>query len=202
MVWESWLPAALLLGCLASFTWAMRNFFTQPAGFTIGMKVITACASAFGLLHLFAILFGSHLTWERSMAGSVLYICAAGLFWWAIQASLGKTFSGAFSPDAPVHLHAAGPYRFIRHPFYTSYILTWIAGWVVAAQWWLIPTVAVMIVIYVLASSAEEAKFLRSPLAGAYQQYRFRTGRFFPNLVKLLSGVPAPAKQQTFESRS
>lgn len=187
VVWESWLPAVLLVSCLASFTWAMRNFFTQPAGFTTGMKVITSCAAAFGILHLFAILFRSTLTPERSITGSLLYICAAGLFWWTIQTSRGKNFSGAFSPDAPVHLQGDGPYRFIRHPFYTSYIVTWIAGWVITAQWWLVPTVAVMIVIYVLASSAEEAKFLRSPLAGAYQQYRFRTGRFLPNFVKLLS---------------
>ena len=196
MAWESWLPAFLLVACLGSFTWAIRGFFTQPAGYTTGMKVITLCGTVFGILHLCAILTGSKLSVERSLAGCVLYLSAVGLFWWTIRTSLGKPFSGAFSPDTPVHLMGDGPYRFIRHPFYSSYILTWLAGCVVTAQWWLIPTLLVMIVIYFLASSAEEEKFLRSPLAAAYQQYRSRTGRFVPNAVKLLADAASHTEPQ------
>jgi protein-S-isoprenylcysteine O-methyltransferase Ste14 len=200
-VWVSWLPAALLIACLGSFTWAIRGFFTQPAGYTGGMKVITVCGAAFGVLHLFAILTGSKLTAERSLAGSLLYLGAAGLFWWTIRTSFGKTFSGAFSPDTPVHLLSDGPYRFVRHPFYSSYILTWIAGCVITAQWWLIPSAAVMIVIYFVASSAEQEKFLRSPLADSYRQYRRRTGRFVPNLVKLLADMQSQTEPQMSEPR-
>jgi protein-S-isoprenylcysteine O-methyltransferase Ste14 len=187
--WEAALPAALLAGCVASFGWGVRHFFTRPVGLTARMKWISGLSAAFAMLHLSAILFSSQLTCERSLAGSALYLCSAGLFWWAIQTSLGKPLSTAFSPDAPTHLVINGPYRFVRHPLYTSYVLTWIAGCVVAAQWWLLPTALIMMVIYCVASSAEEAKFLRSPLSGDYQRYRFRTGRFLPNVVKLLVGL-------------
>ncbi len=80
-----------------------------------------------------------------------------------------------------------GPYRFVRHPFYCSYLLAWAAGFVATAQTWLLPTVAVMLVIYVRAAKLEEEKFTRSPLAGTYERYRSRTGLFLPNPVKLLA---------------
>ncbi|HEX5230573.1 MAG TPA: isoprenylcysteine carboxylmethyltransferase family protein [Bryobacteraceae bacterium] len=185
--WGAILPAALLVSCLASFSWSVRHFFTRPAGFTASMKLITISATAFGLLHLFAILWSSKVSLGRSLAGSLVYLLAAGLFWWAIRTSLQRPLSAAFSPDAPEHLVQSGPYRWIRHPFYTSYLLTWIAGWIVAAYWWLLPTVVFMAAVYLVASSTEEQKFLHSPLSGAYQQYRRRTGRFFPNLAKLLA---------------
>lgn len=198
--WEASLPAALLLGCLASFWWGMRSFFTRPAGFTAAMRLISAFAAIFGVMHLIVILFVSSATPQRSLAGSVLYLCSAGLFWWAIKTSLARPLSAAFSPDAPSHLVDDGPYRFIRHPLYTSYIVTWLAGWIVTAQWWLIPTALIMVVIYFVASTAEEDKFLRSSLAGAYQKYRLHTGRFLPNPVKLLANLPAHPGTRRFEA--
>jgi len=36
----------------------------------------------------------------------------------------------------------------MRHPLYCSYLLAWTAGMVATAQVWLLPSVAVMLVIY------------------------------------------------------
>jgi protein-S-isoprenylcysteine O-methyltransferase Ste14 len=185
--WESWLPAVLLVGCLASFMWAMSKFFTQPVGSTAGKRVISVCGAMFGIQHLCVILFSSNLTAGRSLAGSVLYIGSAGLFWWAIKTSLSIPLSAAFSPDLPTHLVAHGPYRMIRHPLYCSYLICWLAGWVVTASLWLAPSVAAMFIIYLLAAAREEQKFMRSPLSDAYKQYRYRTGLLVPMPLKLLS---------------
>jgi protein-S-isoprenylcysteine O-methyltransferase Ste14 len=185
--WESWVPAVLLIGCLASFVWAMSRFFTQPVGSSAGKRLISICGGMFGIQHLSVILFSSNLTIERSLAGSVLYIGSAGLFWWAIQTSLSSPLSAAFSSDLPTHLVVHGPYLVIRHPLYCSYLICWLAGWVVTANLWLVPSVATMLIIYLLAAAREEQKFMRSPLSGAYRQYRFRTGLFVPMPLKLLS---------------
>ena len=183
--WQ-WTSASLLVGCLASFGWAMRRFFLQPAGMTTGMKVIKAFGIFSGLVHLAAIVATPGVTVVRGGSGAVLYLCALGLFWWAINTStnLRRPLSAAFSPDLPAHLVAQGPYKLIRHPLYCSYLLCWLAGWVTTGRWWLAPTIAVMLVIYVLAAAEEEKKFKRSPLAEAYRQYRARTGLFFPNPMK------------------
>jgi protein-S-isoprenylcysteine O-methyltransferase Ste14 len=181
------ISAALVLACLASFGWAMRKFFVQPAGLTPGMKLIKVCGVGFGLLQLAAILATPGTTYARGIIGATLYLSSLGLFWWAIYSSLHQPLSAAFSPDLPAHLVAHGPYRLIRHPLYCSYLMCWLAGWVTTGRLWLAPTVAVMLVVYVLAAAEEEKKFTRSPLAEAYRQYRARTGLFFPNPLKWYS---------------
>jgi protein-S-isoprenylcysteine O-methyltransferase Ste14 len=184
-----WILAALLAVCLASFAWAMQKFFVQPAGMTAGMKLIKVCGILFGILHLAAILAAPAISTVRGAGGAALYLFALGLFWWALNTNSQKPLSAAFSPDPPAHLVANGPYRTIRHPLYCSYLLCWVAGWVSTGRLWLALTIAVMLVVYVLAAAEEEKKFTRSPLAEAYREYRARTGLFFPNPVKLyLSG--------------
>ncbi len=183
--WQATL-ALLLFTCLASFAWAMRNFFVQPAGSTGGMKMISACGIVFGALHFVAIFWPNSITAERGLVGVLLYIWSLGLFWWAIRTNSAARLSAVFSPDVPVHLVEDGPYQFIRHPFYCSYVLAWSAGTIATARWWLLVTVGVMIVIYLKAAAIEEEKFSRSSLAGEYQRYRERTALLVPNPMKLL----------------
>jgi protein-S-isoprenylcysteine O-methyltransferase Ste14 len=182
--WQATL-ALLLFACLASFAWGMRKFFVQPSGSTPGMRVISACGVLFAALHFFAILVAS-ITAERGLVAVLLYSWSLGLFWWAIKANAAARLSAAFSPDLPVHLVEDGPYRFIRHPFYCSYVLAWLSGTIATARWWLLPTVAVMIIIYWKAARIEEEKFSRSSLAAEYQSYRARTSWLVPNPMKLL----------------
>lgn len=184
--WQ-WISAALLIGCLASFGWAMKKFFVQPAGLTAGMKLIKTCGIVFGSLHLVTILATRGIGTLQGVSGAILYFCSLGLFWWAIQTSLSQPLSAAFSPDLPAHLVARGPYRIVRHPLYCSYLMCWLAGWVTTGRLWLAPTVGVMLVLYILAAASEEKKFMRSDLSAAYQEYRARTGLFFPNPLKLYS---------------
>ena len=183
--WQ-WLTAMLLVSCLGSFTWGMRRFFVQPSGSTAGMKIISACGIAFSAMHLFAILTPNSVTPERGWVGALLYLWSLGLFWWAIQTNSAARLSAAFSPDLPVHLVEDGPYRFMRHPFYCSYVLAWFAGTIATGKWWLIPSVAVMLAIYWRAARVEEEKFSRSSLAEEYQRYRARTAWLVPNPMKLL----------------
>jgi protein-S-isoprenylcysteine O-methyltransferase Ste14 len=184
---SSWVAAGLLLCCLGSFLWAMLNFFSRPARATNGMKVISACGIAFASLHLGAILLVPRWIPARAIIADSFYICALGLFWWAILINYRQPLSAAFSPDIPVHLMQDGPYRFIRHPFYCSYLLTWAAGVVASGRISLLPTVAVMFIIYLRAARLEEEKFGNSLLGRRYQLYQARTGRFFPNPIKLMA---------------
>src|ERR1700744_3542987 len=184
--WQ-WISAMLLFGCLASFGWAIRRFFLQPAGLTPGMKLIKVCGIVFGLLHLAAIVITPGISFFRAFSGAALYSCSLGLFWWAVSTNLRRPLSAAFSPDLPAHLVAHGPYNMMRHPLYCSYLMCWTAGWVVTGRLWLVPMIVVMLVIYLQAAAAEEKKFAQSSLADAYRHYRARTGLFFPNPLKLYS---------------
>lgn len=200
--WESGLAATFLITCLASFVWAMRKFFVWPAGATSGAQLITACGVVFGALHLLAILATRNLTMTRLLIGVLLYFSALGLFWWAIHTSIRRPLSAAFSPDVPAHLVVDGPYRVIRHPFYCSYLMCWLAGWVVTDRTWLAPTVAIMVIVYLVAAASEEKKFMRSPLADAYREYRSCTGLLVPNPLKLLSSRCKRSWKSGFTSES
>jgi protein-S-isoprenylcysteine O-methyltransferase Ste14 len=183
--WQ-FVSVSLLVACLASFAWSMRKFFARPAGDTAGMRVIKICGAVFAVLHLGAIAVTPRMTTGQGLAAALLYLSALGLFWWAIGTNSPRPLSAAFSPDAPQYLVERGPYRVIRHPFYCSYLLAWTAGIAATGRLWLLPSLAVMLIIYLRAARQEEQKFRSSPLAGPYQQYRSRTGLFLPNPVKLL----------------
>jgi len=171
----------------------MRRFFVQPAGSTTGMQITKFCGLGFSVLHLSAILTRSTLSPGQAQLAAVLYLMSLGLFWWSIHANRENPLSAVFSPDLPQHFVKRGPYMWVRHPLYTSYLLTWLAGAIATGRLWLFPSFAVMVMIYWRAARHEEEKFFRSALASVYAAYCSRTGLFLPSLVGLLmhfKGIP------------
>ncbi|HUH50403.1 MAG TPA: methyltransferase, partial [Mycoplana sp.] len=110
------------------YTWSLRGHFSSPRMPT-GMKVVSAAVTLTTLCFLY-------LLWSRQqpvaaqLVGLGLEIAATVLFWWAISASRKARLRFAFDPDKPDSLVTIGPYRLVRHPFYTSYIIFW-TGWAI-----------------------------------------------------------------------
>jgi protein-S-isoprenylcysteine O-methyltransferase Ste14 len=178
-------PAALLILCLGSFAWGVRSFFGRPTGANSRMGFIVISGAVFAVLHLVAILRATDVPAGLMWLGICGYILSLCLYWWAIRVNRSRPLSAAFSEDLPVHLNNRGPYRFVRHPFYCSYLLSWTAGVLASAQWWLALTVLVMIFVYVKAAEQEEDKFARSSLADRYREYQEETGMLLPNPFKM-----------------
>jgi len=107
------------------------------------------------------------------------------LFLRTVAASRNRALHFAFDPENPVSLVTSGPYRFVRHPFYTSYIVFW--GGFAIGTWslWAIPVLAVLVTLYAVAASGEERKFMATGMATDYAAYRAQTGMFFPRLAAL-----------------
>lgn len=180
------LMTAFMVACLGSFVWGMRAFFIQPAGYTKGMKFITISSGICAIIQLAAIISAADVPLKWTLVATLAYLGSLALYWWTISVNRKTPLSAAFSPDTPTHLVQHGPYRVIRHPFYASYLLMWTAAVPASADWRLLITVLFMIAVYVSAARAEERKFSNSALAGAYQEYRSRTGLLVPNPLKLL----------------
>jgi protein-S-isoprenylcysteine O-methyltransferase Ste14 len=105
---------------------------------------------------------------------------AAALFWWAVVTTRRRRLTLAFSDDAPVFMISTGPYRWVRHPFYASYLAWWCAvalecGGVLP---WAMP--AIMVFLYARAARMEEAKFASSPFSRDYAAYVSKTGMMMP----------------------
>lgn len=178
----------LLVACFASFTWAVRNFFVQPEQRTTGLRLTLLAGFVFVVLHIAVILRSSALQPLWFSLAVVLYLLSLTIFWWAIAANRVKPLSACFAQEEQLHLVQHGPYRFVRHPFYCSYLLAWLAGAVGTLNIWLALTAVTMFVLYLTAAINEENKFAASPLALEYASYRGSTGRFFPKPFKVMAG--------------
>ncbi len=168
--------------CIASFGWALKGFFRSVEKTPPGLRLIQIAGLVFTLAHGFALVQAREMRPLPGLIGLVLYGFSFWLFWSCIRANRQKPLTLAFNSDQPQHLTAHGPYRFVRHPFYSSYLIAWAAGAIASGQLWLWISVALMTAIYFVAASGEEGKFLNSPLATDYQQYRAQTGMFWPRL--------------------
>ncbi|MEM7245416.1 MAG: isoprenylcysteine carboxylmethyltransferase family protein [Acidobacteriota bacterium] len=84
--------------------------------------------------------------------------------------------------DAPEELVTGGPYRFVRHPFYTAFLFA--LGAALIAQPNLITVVAFVVGVVVLSlTAASEDRRLAHEFGDAHQRYLSATGRFLPMLL-------------------
>jgi protein-S-isoprenylcysteine O-methyltransferase Ste14 len=116
------------------------------------------------------------------IAALALEALALWLFYRTIAASRGGGLHLAFDVDNPVSLVTSGPYRYVRHPFYTSYLIFWTGFALGTWSLWSVPLLALMVVLYTVAARGEEAKFANTEMAPDYAAYRERTGMFWPKL--------------------
>ena len=162
--------------CFAGCVWGMTRHFRRVGKPTPAMLAMALLAVFSGVLQLTAINRGTLLL---PAAGLACYTASAVLFWWAVSVTRARLaacgqgcVSGAVLRD--------GPYRYVRHPFYLSYNLMWLAGFV-ATGWWVLAVSAIaMASLYEWFAREEESGFLLSELAAEYREYRRTAGRYWP----------------------
>jgi len=175
--------------CFASYAWGLTRFFWIPNG-PAGRdsRIIERATAACVVLHTATLIwFFDFAPWRYAVA-LPLYVVSLTMFWCCVRINRAQPLSLAFSNDRPAHIVTRGPYAWVRHPFYLSYLLCWIAGALATGQWALLATVALMGWIYRRAAVKEEAKFTASPLAEEYRRYALRAGRFVPTPWRRLDG--------------
>ncbi|MGI9356734.1 MAG: methyltransferase family protein, partial [Rhizobiaceae bacterium] len=169
----------VLIGCHA---WSLKWHFDMPQ-VPSGVRVI----STFVILNALFLTFLSFSLEQPAGAqvlGFGLLMFSFVLFWITIRESSKAKLLAAFDEKLPHGLLKSGPYAYVRHPFYTSYLIQW-AGWTIAVWniWAIVPVIS-MTVIYWVAARDEENKFLRTDMADEYREFVASTGRFFPKLFR------------------
>jgi protein-S-isoprenylcysteine O-methyltransferase Ste14 len=74
----------------------------------------------------------------------------------------------------------SGPYRWVRHPFYTSFGMDVVAAGLVMANWFVLLLGAAVFGVLVVRTQREE-EFLRTRFGDDYRRYQHRVGRFVPH---------------------
>jgi len=113
--------------------------------------------------------------------GAGLGASGLALLLWVHQA-LRENFSGTLHIREEHALVTNGPYRWVRHPMYTSFYLLIGAFFLLSANWliglgWLVGQTAVM-----LSRIGPEEVVMEQKFGPAYREYMQRTGRFLPLL--------------------
>ena len=144
-----------------------------------GTLFTALAAPLFATMHLWAVLARAL---PGALAALACYAAGIALFWSAVAATRGRRLSACFERRTPQAVVTAGPYRFIRHPFYDSYLLVWTGGLAATGWWPLAIPVVVMGTVYYLAARQEERDLLDGPLGGTYRAYMQKTGAFLPSL--------------------
>lgn len=113
-------------------------------------------------------------------AGVVPLLAGAALLVWTFR-SLGKNLTDTVVTRADHTLVVQGPYRWIRHPLYSSAALMIAALSLITANWFLLATGSVVLSVLVVRTSTEEQNLV-ARFGDGYQQYMRRTGRFLPKV--------------------
>lgn len=164
---------------LGAFGWGMARFFQKVSGHQRRTAVVASLAVAFAIWHVRAAWVATPLACSSGLAVA-LDVAALALFLAAVRACRRNRPTAIFEADEPRWMMTEGPYRWVRHPFYLSYILFWTAGALASRSPIDAFAAVVMSCVYVTAALEEEAKFRCSPLAKEYAGYRRSTGFLLP----------------------
>jgi protein-S-isoprenylcysteine O-methyltransferase Ste14 len=113
----------------------------------------------------------------RWLGVALLAVAAILLTWTFRRLGTNITDTVVTRRDHTLVLH--GPYRWVRHPFYGSVTLFLLALSLIAANWFLLLTGAVVVTLLVIRTRREEDHLVRR-FGDDYRRYMNRTGRFLP----------------------
>lgn len=82
--------------------------------------------------------------------------------------------------DEPIELVTWGPYAYIRHPFYTSFLLAFLAAAIAFPHLLTFGCLVYAGVALSLTAAREERRLAHSDFGQAYSDYMTSTGRFLP----------------------
>lgn len=170
------------MATLAAFIWAVYGHF-QSRQLPPGARIVSLFALGSGVVMMVLLwLFPQPI--PATTTGIVTMLLAKALFWSAICETRSAKLLAAFTSESPHGLVRTGPYKLVRHPFYTSYLLYW-AGFAIAT-WsvWSLPLLVGLTVMYWRAAVDEEDKFANTDMSVAYADYKQSTGRFFPRVFR------------------
>jgi protein-S-isoprenylcysteine O-methyltransferase Ste14 len=163
------------------FMTAGANIFTLPKlrdnGAMLGQISFISgmvCVLVMGLFY--------RLLVPAAACGAILAVAAVMLYEWTRRTVVDRNFYIGLAGEVPPAVCDAGPYRYVRHPFYLSYMVAFVAV-AVAFPSFIVTGVCVLnIGLFVYMALDDERVLLGSAIAADYRAYRERVAMFLPRL--------------------
>jgi protein-S-isoprenylcysteine O-methyltransferase Ste14 len=118
----------------------------------------------------------------NAIAAVALMLVAVGLYEWARSTIRGRKFHIIYSDRVPEALCTDGPYGYIRHPLYASYITAFVAVFILRPTPLATLVLALNLVFFTYGAARDERAIEAGPFAADYAAYKARVGRFLPRL--------------------
>ena len=124
----------------------------------------------------------------NGVVAAVLLVAALTLYEWSRHTIRGRRFGVGWGNHVPDELCDAGPYRWIRHPIYLSYLLTFGAVAIALPHWITLASFGGNCLLFLHAARSDEKNIADSALAVDYAAYRERAGMFLPRFSRAVPG--------------
>lgn len=125
---------------------------------------------------------GHGLNTNPWLAGVGLALFALGLAFaiWA-RLHIGRNWGTPMMERAEPELVTSGPYRFVRHPIYSGFLVAGIGTAIGLSWWWL--TAVGLAGVYFLYSARVEERYLTDAFPDTYQTYKRLTKMLLPFIL-------------------
>jgi len=172
------------------------KFYSRPEETTVKQREEGTLSKIAGLLGIFG--FGSTIVfvinpswlgfasfmlpaWTR-WSGVGIAIIGFGLLQWA-QVILANSWSDTPRMMREQSLITSGPYRKIRHPIYTAFLLILGSALLISANWLIGLSWLGMTFLEIASRIVFEESLMLEFFGDQYRDYMKRTGRFIPKLI-------------------
>jgi protein-S-isoprenylcysteine O-methyltransferase Ste14 len=161
----------------------------------------------FGVLYIGGVLgyifYPAYLDWAQfslphlaRWIGALLSMLSLALLWW-VQSALDVHFDTTLHVQTGHKLVTHGPYRWVRHPMYTSLFLMGLGYLLLTANWMVGGLMLVSVAVLVWVRVPREEAMLIERFGQEYLDYMGRSGRFLPKLGR---GSPTGSGEDTGSS--
>ncbi len=120
-------------------------------------------------------------TWAR-WAGAVLGLLSIPSAYWVFS-SIGRNVSETVLTKRDHELVTTGPYRWVRHPLYSTGLSLFLGAGLMMASWFVLSIVLVVLILVRLVVIPREERELVHKFGDAYRTYMRGTGRLLPRIV-------------------
>ncbi|GEM_PF-1054234 len=172
--------AASAISCLISCVWVIAVYFRRPERIGWRMRLLSISGLIGFAIHIGGLILIDPSQLTRLPIACGLYTAGFCLLWWSVGTLWNRRPMLAFSNSNPVEICMSGPYAWVRHPFYLSYVLMWLAGAVSLPLYlgWFV--LFLLLPQYIIAIRSEEQQILSGPHGAAYSKYRRKVGAMIP----------------------
>jgi protein-S-isoprenylcysteine O-methyltransferase Ste14 len=120
-----------------------------------------------------------------AVCGAILASGAVMLYEWTRRTVVDRHFYVGLAGEVPGAVCDTGPYRYVRHPFYLSYMMAFLAVAVAFPSLVVAAVCALNIGLFVYMAIDDERVLSSSPLGADYRVYRGRVRMFVPRFRRM-----------------